>query len=159
MKQIVLVLLFIYALQKEIHTDPPKNLPKEQNHYRLSSFRISSDKECPSGYYKHCIVKGMYVGTSKLPYYCYCYIKKVQKINRILKEVITSKDKTIKDKDKPSKDRLIKDKLFPKKRRKIELIEKNSPKCNGDYYVCYEIPERRMSKCICTKNPNLPLFL
>ena len=151
MKQIVLILLFIFTFQNKINFE---YIIKDQYLPKKSSFRISSNQECPSGYYKHCFVKGMNIGTSKFLYQCFCYERKTQKINRILKEVKTTKNRTT-----TNGDRLIKDKLFPKKRRKIELIEKNSPKCNGDYYVCYEIPERRMSKCICTKNPKLPLFL
>ena len=83
MKQIVLILLFIFTLQKKINTDSPKDLPSERHHYKASSFRISSNEDCPPGYFKHCFVKGMYIRTKNLPYQCYCYEKKAQKINRI----------------------------------------------------------------------------
>ena len=152
MKQIVLMLLFILTLQKKIHTDPPKDLPKDRYHYKTSSYRISPNQECPSGYYKNCFVIGMYRGTKNLPKTCYCFEKKTQKINRILKEISSTKDKTTKN--KPIKDRLPKDKYFPF-RRKLEYVEKNSKRCNGDYYVCYSytLPTRSFSKCHCSKFP------
>ena len=83
MKQVVLILLFIFTLQKKIPTDSPKDLPSDRHHYKSSSFRIPSNQECPAGYFKHCFVKGMYKGTTKLPYQCYCYEIKTQKIKRI----------------------------------------------------------------------------
>ena len=90
MKQIVLILLFIFTLQKKLPTDSSKDLPKGRLYYKSSSFSISPSQECPEGYYKHCFVKGMYRGTSKLPYQCRCYEKPTPKVNRILKEVRTT---------------------------------------------------------------------
>ena len=145
MKQIVLILLFIFTLQNKINF---KYIIKDQYLPKKSSFRISSNQECPSGYYKHCFVKGMYIGTSKLPYQCYCYERKIQKINRILKEVKTTKNRTT-----TNGDRLIKDKYFLPSRRRLFSVEKNSSKCNGEYYVCYVIEYTNRSKldCHCSK--------
>ena len=158
MKQIALILLFIFTLQKKLNTDSPKDLPKNQHLKRTSPYPIPANADCPRGYLKLCFGRGKYEIFKNLPNPCYCYEKKVQKINRILKEVTTAKDKTIKDRDKPIKDRLTKNKYFPLVKRKIISIKKNSPLCNGDYLVCYEYeyPNRKMSKCECTKNPYLP---
>ena len=68
MKQIVLFLLFIFTLQKKIHTD----IPKVQQQAKGSSFQILPSQDCPSGYFKHCFVKGMYVKTKILPQTCIC---------------------------------------------------------------------------------------
>ena len=149
MKQIVLILLFIFTLQKKITTDSPKLLPSDRHYYKASSFRIAPNQECPEGYFKHCFVKGMYKRTSKLPYQCRCIEIKTQKINRILKEVRTTKDK-----DKPTNGRLIKDKYPFPIGRKLHSVERNSPRCNGDNYVCWVIMYTNKSKldCHCSKS-------
>ena len=148
MKQIVLILLFIFTLQKKIHTDTPRVQPQT----RGSSFQILPSQDCPSGYFKHCFVKGMYINTKILPRTCRCIEKKTEKIKRILKEIRTTKYKTTKDKERPLKERLQKDKHYPL-RGKLERVEKNSKKCNGDYYVCYNYPLQKMSRCHCSKYP------
>ena len=84
MNQIVLILLFIFTLQKKINTDSPKDLPKNQHLQKRHSYRIPSSADCPSGYTKLCFGKG------KFQDLCYCFEKKSQKINRILKEVRTT---------------------------------------------------------------------
>ena len=153
MKEIVLILLFILTLQKSIHTDPPKDFPKDQHPYKRSSYRISPNQDCPPGYYKDCFVIGMYRGIKNLPKTCYCFEKKIHKINRILKEISSTKDQTTKDKDKPVKDRFPKDKYNPLRRELLSVVA-NSPKCNGDFLVCYYYPLQKVSRCHCTKFPH-----
>ena len=41
MKQIILILLFIFTLQKKIHTDPPK----DQHHKRGSFYELLFQKQ------------------------------------------------------------------------------------------------------------------
>ena len=150
MKQIILILLFIFTFQKKIHTDPPK----EQHYKRGSSYELLFPKtECEPGYKKICRVIGMYIKTYNLPKRCFCYEIKLAK-PRNLKEVSTTGDKTIKD--KPIKDKPIRDK--PTKylpfRGKIEKIVKDDHHCKkGEYFVVVSYPIQKMSKFFCTKHP------
>ena len=147
MKQIVLILLFIFTLQKRLPTDSSKDLPKGRLYYKSSSFSISPSQECPEGYYKHCFVKGMYRGTSKLPYQCRCYEKPTPKVNRILKEVRTT--------NKPTNGGSIKEKYSILLGRKLHSVQSHSPRCNGDFYVCYVLIYTNKSRldCHCSKTP------
>ena len=148
MKQIVLILLFIFTLQKKIHTDPPRVLHQT----RGFSFIILPSQDCPSGFIKRCFVKGKNLNINSLPNLCKCFEKKTEKIKRILQEIRTVKYKTPKGKGTPLKKRLPKDKYNPL-RGKLEHVVKNSKKCNGDYYVCYNYPIQKMSRCHCSKHP------
>ena len=68
MKQFVLILLFIFTLQRKIHTDPPKNDPKDQHHKRGSSYELHfPNTECEPGYKKICKVIGMYITIKNQP--------------------------------------------------------------------------------------------
>ena len=155
MKQIILILLFIFTFQKKIHTDPPK----DQHHKRGSSYELLFPKtKCDPGYEKKCRVIGMYVKTHNLPQRCFCYEIKSAK-TRNLKEVSTTGDKTIKDKpikDKPIKDKPIRD--MPTKylpfRGKIEKVVKDDHHCKkGEYFVVVSYPIQKKSKSFCTKHP------
>ena len=156
MKQIVFILLFIFIFTLQIRTpNPPsrgQRQPPNQHQTRESSKNISPSQECPSGYHKICFLKGIDINTKNIPKTCRCYESKHEKIKRILKEIRTTKDKTTKVKERPLKERLPKDKYFPL-RGKLEHVEKNSKRCNGDYYVCYNYPLQKVSRCHCSKFP------
>ena len=141
MKPIVLILLFIFTVQKNNHSDPLKK--KNELHKRgTTSYQISPSQNCDPGYYKNCFVIGMYIRTKNLPKKCYCYEKKSQKVKRILKEVVS-------DKYKPKSS---KPKYYPFG-GKLEKSYRSIAKCRGDYYVCYSYSLINVTECHCSKNP------
>ena len=144
MKPIVLIFLFIFTVQNEIHFNPPKN---NEPHKRRSFYQISPSQSCDPGYYKDCFFIEKYRGPLNLPKRCYCYEKQSQKVKRILNEVTTTKDK---DKDKPKGD--PSPKYYPF-RGKVEEAYRSIAKCHGDYYVCYNYPFMKIKACHCSKNP------
>ena len=76
MKQIVLILLFIFTVQKNIHSNLLKNKLYKRG---TTSYQISPRQNCVPGYYKNCFIKGMHLRTN--PKRCYCYEEKSQKIS------------------------------------------------------------------------------
>ena len=137
MKQIVLILLFIFTVQKNIHS----NLLKNKLHKRgTTSYQISPRQNCVPGYYKNCFIKGMHLRTN--PKRCYCYEEKSQKVKRILKEVVTEKNKPTSSKPK----------YYPFG-GKLEKSYRSIAKCRGDYYVCYSYSLINVTECHCSKNP------
>jgi len=160
MKQFVLILLFIFTLQRKIHTDLPKNDPKDQHQKRGSSYELHfPNTECEPGYKKICKVIGMYIKIKNqpLPKRCFCF-KITSEKTRNLKEIKTTNDKTIKDKEKPIKDDRLKDKTknynIKKRRPMIERIIKDHPQCKkGEYFVAVTYPDKGITKFGCTKDP------
>ena len=150
MRQIILILLFIFTLQKNIHNVHPKN---DEPHKKDSSYRVAQNEECEPGYFKRCFIKGMYVRAKNIPKQCYCYEKKPQKILRILKDVRTTKTRTTTTKVKPTTSRTSRHTSRLPFRGKLEKVFPNYKKCNGDYYVCYSYPIQKMSRCHCSKHP------
>ena len=137
MKQIVLILLFIFTVQKNIHSDLLKNKIHKRG---KTSYQISPKQNCGPGYYKNCFVKGMYLRT--IPKRCYCYEENFQKVKRILKEVVTEKNKSTSSKPK----------YYPFG-GKLEKSYRSIAKCRGDYYVCYRYSLINVTECHCSKNP------
>ena len=167
MKAIILILLFIFAVQKKINTDTPKDEPHKRGHtYKLFG------PNCDPGYEKICRPrKGMYIGHQKPSKECFCYEIKYlenQKENikkKYLKETKTTKVETLKDKD--IKDKTLKDKTsndtskdtlkdFQIIGKPVKVFE-NSPFCkNGENYVCYDMMtsrffKRKFTQCRCSK--------
>ena len=142
MKQIVLILLFIFTVQKSIHYNPQKN---NEPHKNGSHYEISPSQNCEPGYFKKCILIGIIKRFESIPKRCFCYDKKYYKIKRNLNEVSTTKvkDKNIRD-ESP--------KYYPF-RGKIEKVYRSIAKCHGDYYVCYNYPLIKVTACHCSKNP------
>ena len=169
MKQIVLILLFIFTLQKKIHTDPLKDAPKDQHHKRESVYQLIFPKtKCDPGYEKKCRIIGMYIRIRNIPKRCFCYEIKSEKTRNLIEvkttnvkttNLKTTNDKTVKDKDKPIKDDRLKDKTnknyHPLRRRPmIETIIKDHPKCQkGEYFVAVTYPDKGITKFGCTKDP------
>lgn len=148
MKQIVLILLFVFAMQKGIDTNPLK----EQNHTKKSFYIISATQLCEPGYEKSCNPIKMFL-THISPKRCFCYDKKTKSA---LKEIINKYLKITKDKEKLKKERVIEENpiLYIPLRGKLELVKKDDPHCGkGKYLVCYEYPALKMSKCHCSLHP------
>ena len=168
MKPIILILLFIFAVQKKINTDTRKDEPHKRGHtYKLIG------PNCDSGYEKMCRPKrGIYIGNYKPSKECFCYEIKyfemiTKKYKKNFKDTKTTKDKIIKGepikdkvildktlKDKTSKDKTLKD--FQITGKPVKVFE-NSPHCkNGENYVCYDMMtsrffKRQFTQCRCSK--------
>ena len=135
-------------MQKKIHTDSPKDLQKNQHLKIRTPYPIPANADCLEGYIKRCLGKGKFNIIKNAPESCLCFEKKSHKINRILKEVRTTKDKTT-----IIKDRSTRNIHYPIK--KLIKAEKDSPKCNGFYYVCYAYNYPTICKvdCHCSIHP------
>ena len=146
MKQIVLILLFVFTIQINTHKYKPS---EDEHHKRGTVYEIShSEAKCDPGYEKRCMVIGMYVKTKNLPKRCFCY-----EINPEKK----TKDKTTNNettKNQTKKDKNIKDYQITGK--PVKVFE-NSHHCkNGENYVCYDMSTSRffkqlLTKCRCSK--------
>ena len=149
MKQIVLILLFIFAVQKKIILNTPENKP----HKRGNVYELFGSK-CDPGYEKKCRPRrGIYIRNQKAPMQCLCYeIKYLESLKKkFTKDTKTTQDKTIKDETK--KDKTIKDYQITGK--PVKVFE-NSGFCKkGEYYVCYDMMtsrffKRQFTQCHCS---------
>ena len=85
MKQIVLILLFIFAVQKKIILNTPENKPhKRGNIYELHG------SNCEPGYEKKCSPRrGIYIRNQKAPMQCLCYeIKYLESLKKNLQKTL-----------------------------------------------------------------------
>ena len=150
MKQVVLILLFIFAMQKKVNIDTTKDEP----HKRGKVYELFGSN-CAQGYEKKCSPRrGIYIRNQKPPMQCFCYnIEYLESLKKkITKDTKTTEDKTIKDETK--KDKTIKD--FQITGKPVKVFE-NSGFCKkGEYYVCYDMMtsrffKRKFTQCRCSK--------
>ena len=153
MKQIVLILLFIFAVQKKIILNTPENKPhKRGNIYELHG------SNCEPGYEKKCSPRrGIYIRNQKAPMQCLCYeIKYLESLKKkFTKDTKTTQDKTIKDETK--KDKTIKDYQITGK--PVKVFENSSHCKQGEFYVCYDMMtsrffKRQFTQCHCSTTRN-----
>ena len=148
MKQVVFILLFIFAMQKKI------NLGTINDEFHKSVYEYNYSSNCAPGYEKKCYPRrGIYIRSQKPLKQCFCYKKKdlgsLEK--KIANDSKTTKDKTIKDETK--KDKTIKDYQITGK--PVKVFE-NSGFCKkGEYYVCYDMMtsrffKREFTQCHCS---------
>ena len=161
MKQIVLILLFVFTIQISIHKYKPL---EDEQHNKGSSYKLLSPKtKCEPGYYKKCMVIGMYIKTHNLPKRCFCYKIKSEKSSKVktTKEIntknVTTKDIAVKDqttKISTSKDKTLKD--FEITGKPVKVFENSSYCKQGEFYVCYDMMtsrffKRKFTQCHCSK--------
>ena len=97
MKQIILILLFIFTVQIKIHTESPKE--ENTNRRPVHSPSILKGK-CSPGYVLDCRVIGMYKGNHNPPKRCFCIKDKTKekKVSKIPKKSFNKINGKIKSK-------------------------------------------------------------